>query len=71
LSESDAQADLHASLLTLTEKWAETRAQWQDSVAAEFERDIWDDIVQMTRSIERSAATLNDVIEQALRRTET
>ena len=70
MSAQDARADLHASFLILSDRWAETRSQWQDRIAAEFEREVWDEIVEITRSVERSAAALDEVIEQALRRTE-
>lgn len=70
MSGSDARADLHGSFVTLSERWSEVHTQWRDDVATEFEREFWDEIVKATRSVERSAAVLEEVIEQALRRTE-
>jgi hypothetical protein len=71
MNQSEAHDELHGSFMTLNEQWAQTRSLWRDGVAAEFERELWDEIVQVTRSLERSAESLYAVLDQALRRTAT
>ena len=66
----DAQASLHESFVLLSQRWDDARSVWRDGVAARFEREFWDEIVQVTRALERSAAEVSSVLNQALRRTE-
>lgn len=70
MSRTEAHADLHSALLSLNERWLEARSIWNDGIAAEFEREFWSEIVQATRSLERSAEMLHEAMEQALRHSE-
>lgn len=70
MSSRESQADLHSMFVALTERWKETRNLWHDHVAADFEREIWSEIDQAVRRLERSAESLHAVLDQALRRTE-
>lgn len=53
---------------TLVERqWQQTRAQWRDSVAIEFERRSWKEIEERTRELRTAAARLEETLDQALR----
>jgi hypothetical protein len=56
--------ELSSALKTLGERWEETKAQWDDSVRADFEEHVWNPLEAQVRSTLRGIERLNPVLHR-------
>lgn len=57
---------LAAAWSELARQWLETRLQWQDAVALEFEGCCWNELQHDTQELLRSARGCEDILSRAL-----
>ena len=69
MSPHNPQDALRTACKTLNDQWQETRRQWRDAAAMEFERCYWQQVEQHTRELEKAAANFDDSLDRALRET--
>lgn len=52
---------------TLADCWQQTRSQWRDGTALEFERRFWQEVERQTRELMVAAERLDEALACALR----
>jgi hypothetical protein len=67
---SEGSRQLTGAWSVLASQWLETRSQWRDSVAMEFEICCWNELHQRTRELLLSTERLDDTLSRALRSTD-
>jgi hypothetical protein len=63
---SEASQQLAVAWSALVSQWLETRSQWRDTVALEFENRCWNELHQQTQELLRAAERLDDTLSRAL-----
>jgi hypothetical protein len=66
VSEKEPYDELHIAWAKLSLQWTQSRAQWSDHVAAEFEREYWEQIFTTTIAIGNRYEELNECLDRAM-----